>query len=120
MRWFRSRRSWVGCLALFALLLQLGLSFGHHHGLAVGHPHAVQAGVPAGDGNDPAAPQHRGRDDYCAICAVLAQLGGAQIAVGPALPHPIALSSAALSLPAEIARGETHRFAFRSRAPPLS
>jgi len=74
MHWIRINRRWGGRLALFALALQLGLSFGHMHaedlGLAApANAVAYHVNTPAADDGLPA----QDRDDHntCAICIAL-------------------------------------------------
>ena len=120
MRWFRSsRRSW-GWLALLALTLQLGLSFGHVH-----VARAIHAGRVTPAQNDGAAPQPPDQDDdheshYCAIYAVNALLSGAQVAAAPVIPVPAAWAIADVSIAPGVAGAGVRRPAFHSRAPPLS
>jgi hypothetical protein len=137
MRWVRSRM-WLGSWsALFALTIQLVLSFGHvHSGRISGpsvSPRAVSAGTvlaphalrwamqPSANLRDaPAVPARRKpanlADDFCAICSVM-RLAGVP-APAPVLPLPaggsriffedgVVLAWAALP----------HRF-FQARAPP--
>src|SRR5262249_50373279 len=119
VRWmslFRQRFCvWV---ALLALAIQLGLSFGHVHGLNGEHPAAVWTA--AIDGNSSSAPQNDADhdDDYCAICAVLAMLSGAQTASAPVIAVPVLSAPIAKLSSATPIRSEPVRIAFRSRAPP--
>src|SRR5436190_9818651 len=93
MRWLRSnRRLWVW-VALLALTLQLGLAFGHVH-----RPHAVQPALTAmADAGNTAASRTSGGGqddtDYCATCAILALLTGAQTASAPAVAPPAELAT---------------------------
>jgi hypothetical protein len=112
--------------ALFALLLQIVLSFGHvhiPHATGAGGPIAVAAITPdtggAGGSRQPDG-GHRHDDGYCAICAVMTLLSGAQAATAPLLPPlhdpisvEITVADAALGIASE-------HVAFRSRAPPHS
>ena len=118
MRWFRSSRRPLGWLALWALALQLGLSFGHVHGIRGDHPAAAQTSTSdAGDASDTGDSSDT---DYCATCAILALLTGAQTASAPVFVLPVALVSAQITVaPQAPPRGASRR-AFRSRAPPLS
>jgi len=107
-------------VALLALTLQLGLAFGHVHG-----PHVVQPAltVMADAGN--AAPSHTnggGQDDtdYCATCAILALLTGAQTASAPVVAPPAELATVEVTFLVEAACIDTRCAAFRSRARPLS
>jgi hypothetical protein len=113
MGWFRSHRRLAGWVALVALLVQLGLAFGHEHALSHGD-RAVFAATPN------TQPVSGDTDDYCAICAVQAMLSGAQTASAPAAAPPVALASAEISPAAAPLAASTPAAAFRSRAPPLS
>jgi len=118
--WFRSRRRPAAWLALLALALQLGLSFGHVHGIGADHP--VVSVVAAGANQ--AAPSRTNPgdhdDDYCAICAVLALLNSAQTAAAPVLAPPVAVVSCEIECVSTPLRIGAFAAAFRSRAPPLS
>ena len=120
MSWFRLRRRATAWLALLSLALQLGLSFGHVHGLSGDHPapSLTAAGIsqPAPSKNDTGDRD----DDYCAICAVLALLSGGQTATAPTLALPVAVPSAAINDVAGPVRAGVFASAFNSRAPPLS
>jgi hypothetical protein len=81
MGWFRSNRSVVTWLALFALACQLLLSFGHVHASKFGGGSAAWASAENRDasaGVAPSSPQkipigHSG--DFCAICANISLAG---------------------------------------------
>ena len=87
MSWVRTHRRIGGTLALFALALQLALSFGHVHlrdfagipGSAV-----AQAQVTAPHGPDGDAADHAS-DDYCLVCATVALSGTLVLPVLPVL-----------------------------------
>ena len=117
MGWVRSNRRVGGWFALFALTLQLALSFGHVHGIAA--PHGTEVAAVAF-----AAPQPATGDpddnDYCAICAVVTLLTGAQTATAPIFTPPVAIASAEIVVAAEAPLLDAQYAAFRSRAPPQS
>jgi hypothetical protein len=116
MRWFRSQRRTWSWIALLALILQLGLSFGHVHGL-----HADRAAAWTVASQPDTSPASSGDDgDYCATCAILAMLSGAQTANTPVFVLPAALGSAEVAALPQAARTVLRRAAFHSRAPPLS
>ena len=108
----------MGWLALWALALQLGLSFGHVHGSRGDHPAAVE--IITADAVNASNTGGSGDTDYCATCAILALLTGAQTASAPVFVLPVALASAEINFVPEAARFGSPRAAFRSRAPPLS
>ena len=108
----------MGWLALWALALQLGLSFGHVHGSRGDHPAAAQ--TTTADADNASNTGDSGDTDYCASCAILALLTGAQTASAPIFVLPMALASAEITVVPEAPRLGASRTAFRSRAPPLS
>jgi len=120
MRWFRShRRRWVS-IALLALGLQLGLSFGHVHGIVPDHP-AKAIAIAQGSGGNAAVPAPPASDDgtdYCAICAIMALLSGGQTATAPVVAPPAAVGFAEIATSEEVIRIAPRRAAFHSRAPP--
>jgi hypothetical protein len=118
----RAHRRSVAVATLFALLFQLALAFGHVH-LAPNAPFAVAAvttgGGKAGHSGQPDT-GHKPDNDYCAICAVMTLLTGAQTAAAPALVLPADIFSTEIASVAVAARVASLQVAFRSRAPPLS
>lgn len=118
MGWFRSNRVYGAQAALFALLIQFTLAFGHIH---VGHSNATVAVtavalVDSGSGA-PAMPDHD-PDGLCAICVTAHMTGSAHAAAPPTLPLPIAYHVAAPLLSSEIMRDDLRCFELRSRGPP--
>jgi len=117
------RRSFGGWLALFALGLQLTLSFGHIHAedLAPAHAASVQSqsaaqNTPDGDRHD--RDRNDGDHDGCAICAVM-HMAAATLLTAPA---SVALP-AATAFVTTIALDRTSlpplaRQPFQARAPP--
>jgi len=126
MRWFRANRRLGGRLALFALAVQLVLSFGHIHredifGRAIGWNTAV-ATQPAAD-QSRTAPTDRGTnhtDDYCAICAAASLLGNSFVAVAPQLAVPFVSRTIEHLDRVTAVVTAPRRTAFQSRAPPLA
>jgi hypothetical protein len=107
-------------VALLALTLQFGLEFGHVH-----RRHASQPALTATtDAGNTAASHTDGDDqddtDYCATCAFLALLTGAQTASAPLVTPPAALATVDVTFLVEAACIDSRCAAFRSRAPPLS
>ena len=81
MNWFRSRIRSAAQLALFALALQMIVSFGHMHRDDLGLPPLADtdltsiASTTAPGSQAPAGQQHQpASDDYCPICASIALL----------------------------------------------
>jgi Protein of unknown function (DUF2946) len=133
MKWFRSNIKHGARLALFALAVQLALSFGHFHWLAATQAAPVvpsnltladTANVPAGDQvkrQQPANPdtdQHPG--DSCAICAVIAMASTVLFATPPLLSLPQAVEFLYLTTDAEFIHLKSAGVAFQARAPPAS
>jgi hypothetical protein len=106
-----------------ALALQIGLSFGHVHGIHPDHPRAVAGAVPDDNaGLETQAPD--GDDDhdshYCAIYAINALLSGAQVAIAPGFALPVAPAAPKIANREDALDVAPRHLAFRSRAPPLS
>src|SRR4051794_19612650 len=96
MKWFRRKIKTGSRLALFALVIQFALSFGHFHFNSAQAVPAVQAGLTHADQTDAqgfAASEAAGQQqhpsspdtdqqpaDGCAICAVIALAGNALFA----------------------------------------
>jgi len=113
-------------LALFALAVQMTLSFGHMHRDDLGLPPLAGAGPTqfqsaAASGSQLPADQHHqpASDDYCPICASIAVLATWMPALPPVLvsPEPMrriwAPVAAAQSAPTHIT------LSFQARAPPV-
>ncbi|CAN5328890.1 hypothetical protein BH10PSE10_BH10PSE10_27100 [soil metagenome] len=119
MNWLRSKAKRLSLLALFALALQFGLSFGHFHndlGIAAASAAASQSQASTPDtGHDQDV--HR---DLCAICASVAMTSSAVAADAPPLPLPLIFSSTRTALHPDAVAPHTRRAACRSRAPPHS
>src|SRR5262245_59969726 len=96
MGWFRSRSRWGSYLALFALVVQLALSFGHVH-IEGGAPvagHASQllgihpASAAAAATVDAASQEFPAlADDHCPICALIHLASALVPATAPTLPQ---------------------------------
>jgi hypothetical protein len=114
----RLRRS-ATWLALFALLLQLALSFGHVHGLdANDRPTLGLAGtsLPAGSNHHPAGDPH----DICAICVAMGLLASAPLPPPPLVPLPSAFAIDPPDAKPITLTAVATRLAYRSRAPPYA
>jgi hypothetical protein len=121
MRWVRARLGAASQLALFALALQIALSFGHVHpgdfkyaggGLAVGGA----SSVPSAPSQQPASDA----DDYCAICATIHLAATSLLPQAPPLPVPFAARAVPHVNCTAAAFFSTRRAPFQSRAPPLA
>ena len=117
MNWFRSNIKHGSRLALLALAIQFGLSFGHFHGIvAQAAPALQQASQQAPTGHD----SDRQPADPCAICAVMALANAALFATPPLLLLPQAIAFLYLATDAEFVHLDRSRVAFQPRAPPAS
>jgi hypothetical protein len=107
-------------LALFALTLQLGMSFGHmHHDLKLHANASLHAAVcPSAANEDCSSPEHNEQHDSCAICFALAIM---QVALTSAAPVAIAaIEVVGCRLPAVSTASQRLQAArmFQARAPP--
>jgi hypothetical protein len=121
VRWFRTHTRASALAALFALLVQLSLSFGHVHvGHAADHEVALSQNGPSWSEDPPPSPGSHHEDQYCPIYAVLHLIGAAQTATPPAVPLPPSFLSEAPSFVVATIVATAPALAFRSRAPPLA
>jgi hypothetical protein len=147
MKWFRSNVRHGARLAIFALAIQVLLSFGHFHGSsAQAAPASMDADQPglhdtliraavhldatAGASHEDAfsaiglkTSDHEsdGRPtDDCAICAVMALANALVVATPSFLPGPQPALSLPLMTDAEFIALNSARVVFQSRAPPIS
>lgn len=117
MDWLRSKAKKLSLLALFALALQFGLSFGHFHndlGIATASASQSQASAPDTDHD-----RHVHRD-FCAICSSVAMTSNAVAAATPSLPLPLVFAAYQAARDPQSVAPQSRRSAFRSRAPPQS
>jgi hypothetical protein len=123
MTWFRENIRQGSRLALFALAVQLLLSFGHFHPLDLPGLRADATVVASsGDASSPQQPSHHGSDpaDYCAICAVMALAGTVVVSTPPVLDVPQAFAFLYAATDAKFVHLDSARVAFQPRAPPVS
>jgi hypothetical protein len=120
LHWVRARRGFCGHLALFALALQLYLSFGHIHPeeLGLSAPAQPTGVVQASDG--PASPHDDDDHGICSICAALSLTANSVMPASVALALPVASewtwSQQLPSVPL-VAKFAAN---FRARAPPVA
>ncbi|MET4391182.1 hypothetical protein ABIB73_006971 [Bradyrhizobium sp. F1.4.3] len=132
MKWFRSNIRHGARLALFALLVQFALTFGHSHWFAQAAPLSSLQQTDSAKGiasinravvqkQSPASP-HREQpgDDNCAICAVVAMAGTVVSATPPLLLLPQAVELLYRTTDAEFVHLKSAATAFQPRAPPAS
>ena len=124
MRWFRSKLHLGSRLALFALAVQMMLSFGHVHPQGV-TPASTQSATMTGSGtllsvgtsgHDPDG----SLDRDCPICALIQLVATSAPPVAPALPLRASPGSIRLPASAELALASAQHFLFQARAPPLA
>jgi hypothetical protein len=127
MSWFRAKIRPFAQLALFALAVQMAVSFGHMHRDDLGlpplaavqgehfQPHAAQAMVSPADRE-----QYPSSDNYCPICASIALLATGAPSLPPVMTAPPPVSRA-WSSPIRLYLVATQTtFSFQARAPPLA
>jgi Protein of unknown function (DUF2946) len=139
MKWFRSNIKHGSRTALFALVVQFVLAFGHFHGIAAQAAPATQSGPALSDlsyanglvspdaasasaqqlpASNPDSDQQQ--SDTCAICAVIALANTVLFATPPLLLLPQAVEFLYLTTDAEFEHLNAVRVAFQPRAPPVS
>jgi hypothetical protein len=125
MRWVRLNRRIGAWAALFALALQITLSFGHVHlaKFAVSSPSLIGiAAVQAPErSSGPANPdRHTGANDFCTICATIALIASSALPEPARLALPVAGPAASpREFAITLASDEAH-FLFQARAPPVA
>ncbi|WP_371421771.1 DUF2946 family protein [Tardiphaga sp.] len=125
MKWFRTNIRNGAKLALFALAVQLILSFGHVHGATV-HAAPLDATIAraaSAAAQTPATPDtdhHHRATDPCAICAVMAMAGTALFATPPVLLLPRATVLLQRITEAEFDHLDAISGASQPRGPPAS
>jgi hypothetical protein len=119
MQWFRAKLKAGAGLALFALTVQIVLSFGHVHLGGFAHA-AVYLSSTSTTSTSP-APNHPPAgdpDNYCAICATIHLTGSSFLPEGPRVPIPVATQLVEQFKPVTAVFIEPRRAPFQSRAPP--
>ena len=128
MRWLRSHTRLGSWAALFALAIQLALSFGHVH-VGGGDPRSwgplvlrLAAEPPPGLPDAPAVPANHKpaglAHDLCVICSAM-QLAYTA-APSPSVPLPAAVSKILLDPSGDFAIAASPHRPFRARAPPYA
>jgi hypothetical protein len=125
MRWFRDTLRQGSWLALIALAINLGLSFGHIHaidskvserGIA-----AMAASIASSDdGQKQGQPGDNHADYLCPICMAATAMANALTSAPPALPLEFANVTIDCAVVPVVALVEPPRAAFQSRGPPIS
>ena len=125
MRWFRDTLRQGTWLALIALAMNLGLSFGHFHAIdsnASGRGIAAVAASIASpdDGQKQGNPVDSHADYLCPICMAATAMAGALASAPPALPLQFADVTIDRTIVSALVLVEPPRAAFQSRGPPIS
>jgi hypothetical protein len=125
MRWFRDKIRQGSWLALIALAINLGVSFGHVHaidgkisgrGIA-----AMAASIGSTDDGERQGHPGDGHADYlCPICMAATAMANALVSTPPALPLEFANGTIDRTIQPVFALVEPQRAAFQSRGPPIS
>jgi hypothetical protein len=127
MNWVRSTIRPFARLALFALALQMVVSFGHMHpddlglsSVAIAHRAHFPSGAAQALSGPAGRDQYPSSDDYCPICASMALLATGAPSLPPVIVAP-PLISRVLSSPAALYLVATQAIlSFQARAPPLA
>ena len=119
----RANRRLGAWAALFALTVQIVLSFAHVHSyeLTTSSPVAAGGSLQQSANRDPAPPAHHdGAHDVCAICATISLLATSVMPEPARLTLPIALSSIWTRGLATATALVDHHVLFQARAPPVT
>ena len=135
VKWFRNNVKHGSRLALLALAIQFGLSFGHFHAVAapavaislaqagLDHVQILVAPDAASEAARTQQPSNHDTDqpiEPCAICAVISLANNLVFPAPPLLLLPQAVELLYLTIDAEFAHLNSVHTAFQSRAPPVS
>lgn len=126
MFWFRSNIRFGSRLALFALAVQIVLSFGHfhNHDITQASPSLAPTTLASAHGTvspDMYDPDHKsnGSADFdCPICALIQLAATSVPSVAPALPSPETIGMLRLEAPIALALLSSSHFSFNARGPP--
>jgi hypothetical protein len=121
MHWWHARRKGLAGFGLFALALQLVLSFGHVHERDLGRP--LAAGQTA-LGQSSSVPERNPSglpDDECPICATMHMVAAGLMPAPPTALCPTDLAQVLQrGLVEEFNLGVTRHILFQTRAPPIA
>jgi hypothetical protein len=124
MRWFRDNMGQGSWLALLALVINLGLSFGHVHAIeAKCSARGLFAQVAAAVSHHKQTPGHPSdgqTDDLCPICTAAAAMASPLASAPPVLPVQFAGVPVDRPIESIPAIAEPPTAAFQSRGPPIS
>jgi len=125
MRWWRSRRKGIAGLGLFALMLQLVLSFGHVHARNLATPGgfasaqtAIKKSLQALDKEQIPS---RLPDDDCPICMAAHMAASGLLPAPPSVPAPAEFAQFLNpTFIEQFSLGVTRHILFQTRAPPIA
>jgi hypothetical protein len=120
MRWFRTHIGLGARLALFALAVQLVLSFAHVHVADLARAQSVAASLPSGSGGTPAPKSDGPVDPGCAICGLIQLAATATPSAAPALPLLVTTGHSRPEAADRLILAASAQFPFRARAPPAA
>jgi hypothetical protein len=126
MRWIRSNIRGLARLALFSLVAQIIITFGHVHldGRALASAQAAQSAVtdqavaPLAKANNKGQKSHGAADVDCPICALIQLASTSAPSVAPPLPIPAILGGTILEAAEAPDFAASTAFAFQARGPP--
>jgi hypothetical protein len=118
MRWWHAKRRGLSGLGLFALALQLVLSFGHVHARDLRPSEAAQAALKQSSSVPERNPSGL-PDDECPICATMHIVASGLLPVPPTTLAPTDFAQCLqLVLIEAVSPGVTRHILFQTRAPP--
>lgn len=118
MRWFRSNIRFGSRLALFALAIQIILSFGHVHYDGLTPASAKASPIAALSTSNPDHKSNGSVDFGCPICVLIQMASTSAPAAPPVLPLLAFFSLFRLEASVELALAASPHFLFQARAPP--
>jgi hypothetical protein len=123
MRWFRDNLGQGAWLALTALVINLGLSFGHVHLINGRHVDTGLMSVAMAASQVDKNQRHHDdglADDLCPICTAAAAMASPLAAPPPSPPTEFVGVSLDRTIEPVIAAADRPAAAFQSRGPPIS
>jgi hypothetical protein len=123
MRWFRDNIRHGSWLALIALAINLGLSFGHVHAIngRLSRPGSLVASIASPDRSQTPGHSDDGKADYlCPICMAATAMASALTSAPPVVQVEFADASIDRTIDPVFAVVEPPPAAFQSRGPPIS
>jgi|SRR5271168_888392 len=124
MRWFRDNVRQGSWLALLALVINLGLSFGHFHATdgkrAESGLISLIAAVSSNTDRTQGHPGDTQADGLCPICTAISVMANALASAPPVLPVEFAGLGLDRPIGSPLAFAERPTAAFQSRGPPIS